>query len=272
MTTTSIWRTVLAGLIETGEKVAPTSSGADWRGRTTLELIGYRTIIEMRSPVVRSPRRKLMRKFLAGEAAWIASGDDRVATIAPVAPQKLRDFSDDGVRFFGAYGPRFVDQLGYVVGCLAKDRASRQAVCQIWRPLPPSSKDVPCTLSWQYFIRNDELQCVATMRSSDIWAGWVYDVMNFSMAAAVIALELRERHGIVVGLGRLFLTVGSQHLYLLDQPAAAECLLEPDEPDDYRPLHLADFPTSDDLVAHLWNLAHGRPSPRPFLRELFTYA
>jgi thymidylate synthase len=264
-TTTDVWFTMLGSIIDYGEEVSPVSAGADWRGRTSRELVAYRTVIPMENPVLRCDARKLSTKFLAGEAAWIASGDNRVATIKPFN-KRIADFSDDGVRFFGAYGPRFVEQLSYVTRTLRADRASRQAVINIWRE-QPFSKDVPCNLSWQYLIRDYRIHMVASMRSSDAFTGWVYDVFNLSVTAAIVALELRKDYP-DLRLGNLYLIAGSQHLYKLDRELTDRCLADGPLP-EIEPLDLAEFAHPDQLIEHLWALAHGDTTPNLWLRELF---
>lgn len=281
--TTYIWKRALRQLMVNGLRVSPLSAGAAWRGSANRELLGFQTVIPMRQPVVLSPARKLGFKFLAAEAAWICSGDNRVATIAPYA-KKIADLSDDGVRFFGAYGPKIIEQLSFVVETLIRDPASRQAVINIWREQPRTSKDTPCTLSLQFLLRGGELHCVASMRSSDIWTGWVYDIFNFSMISAVVALELRATwkrreeprpREIVAGgtdiqLGELHLTTGSQHLYDVDVDSAQACLMETDER-HVEPLDLNDFASASSLIDHLWYSARGDwiLSESEFLGELY---
>lgn len=134
--TDSVWIDLLWEIADSGSQVGP-------RGKGTLEILAKTTVVDMKMPVVTIPQRNLGYKFMAAEAHWILSGDNRVETIAPYSKQISR-FSDDGVRFFGAYGPKVVDQLSYVVDCLVRDEASRQAVMTIWRERPGSTKDVPC--------------------------------------------------------------------------------------------------------------------------------
>lgn len=278
LSTTHEWRRALRDLLD-GHKVVPTSAGADWRGRTTRELVGYRTFIPMNRPVVLSPTRKLLKKFLVAEAAWIASGDNRVETIEPFAPKIYKSFSDDGVRYFGAYGTKLIEQLTYAKQCLLNDVSSRQAVINIWRENPRSSKDVPCTLSWQFLIRPGvdgfpKICTVATMRSSDVWSGWVYDVFNFSIVTAVLALELRATNPELYGnldLGYLQLTAGSQHLYEMDVLGVEEVLrTDVATGPAIHPLNLPDFASPQELIKHLWALARNDGTAKhQFLRELF---
>lgn len=250
MSATEAWVLDLDQVLNNGAEVSP-------RGQRTLEALGYQSAtVDMSRPVVMSPERKLGYKFLAAEAAWILSGDDKVATIAPYS-KEISNFSDDGHVFAGAYGPKVVDQLEYVVDCLVKDPDSRQAVLNIWRENPKPSKDIPCTLSLQFLYRSDEIHCVASMRSSDLWLGHVYDVFNFSMIAAYVAIKLRTVTGRVAHLGDLHLTAGSKHVYDKNVEGVKAVLAASDKlgVHDGPIVDVYKFTTADDLVSHLWTLA-----------------
>lgn len=226
------------------------------RDKPTLELLGVQTKVDMRWPIVTHPLRKMGYKFMAAEAAWILSGDDRVSTISPFS-RNISNFSDNGETFFGAYGPKIMDQLAYVVKVLEQDPDSRQAVINIWRENPAKSKDIPCSLSVQFLIRNNVLHCQYTMRSSDAWLGWVYDVFNFSMLSGVVLLGLENRYP-QLDLGFLTLTAGSQHLYDSDRPAYAEVLSAGYQAQQYFPFNpRSDFKTGNELVEYLWQSARG---------------
>lgn len=239
---TDVWLTTLAVLIERGTLVSP-------RGQPCFEIMGYQTKIDMTWPCVASKTRKLSPNFMAGEAAWILRGDNRVETIAYLAPS-IQQFSDDGKTFFGAYGPKVSAQIDYVVDALRRDPYSRQAVLNIWRENPAPTKDYPCTLSAQFMLRDGRIHCFDTMRSSDIWLGWPYDVFNFTMLAAVIALRLGCIGGIPVKLGTLTLTAGSQHLYARNLEKAKEVLKCPDVT-VVKPVRLEEFVNDDQLINHL---------------------
>jgi len=183
------------------------------RNKKTIEILSYTSTIRMDSPVITIPERKMNYDFMCGEAHWILSGSNKVNDIEPFM-KVIKKFSDNGIHFDGAYGPKVVEQLNYVCLTLLNDIDSRQAVLNIWRENPRPSKDIPCTLNLQFLIRDNELHCVANMRSSDAWLGWVYDVFNFSMISAWIAIYLRGYDGLrSLKLGNLYLHAGSQHLY-----------------------------------------------------------
>lgn len=221
-----VWQDHLRTLIDAGEKVSP-------RGIPTLELLHHTTIVSMQSPVIRLKARKLNYRFMAAEAYWILSGRDTVADIAPWNSQ-IAKFSDDGVRFAGAYGPMIESQIDYVVEKL-NDRDTRQATMTIWRPNPAPSKDIPCTVAIDFKIRNGELSAHVFMRSSDVWLGLPYDVFNFSMLGHLVCGRLAALTGILTVPGQLYLTAASSHLYLSNLEAAREVSdeLAPDDGKEY---------------------------------------
>lgn len=202
---TLAWLEALNEVYTNGEEYAP-------RGMRTKELLSFTSAIDMRFPVVHIPERKMGFKFMSAEAAWILSGDNRVETIKPFS-RDIANFSDDGVFFHGAYGPQVIEQLSYICRILSEDQDTRQAVMTIWRKNPGQTKDVPCTVAVQWLIRDGQLHCVDTMRSSDLWLGWPYDVFNFSMLSYYIRSFLQYYQGIEVEIGNLYLVAGSQHIY-----------------------------------------------------------
>lgn len=203
------WVGQLKQILDLGQPVEP-------RGMKTLELPQSTIQVNMRRPVLTVPERKLSYQFMAAEAYWILSGDDTVAGIAQYN-QHIAKFSDDGVKFFGAYGPKVVGQLNYVVQKLVEDRDTRQAGMTIWRENPPATKDVPCTVAIFFNIRGSHLNVHVFMRSSDAWLGLPYDVFNFSMIGHRVCgyfnAIARSKKFSEVSPGGLYLTMASSHLY-----------------------------------------------------------
>lgn len=264
---TATWRGIIAALLTRGREVTQEGRAHEPRSRTTREIVGHQSRWDMTRAVVACPLRRVGYRFLAAEPAWIISGGNELALIEPFA-RHMRNFSDDGERLSGAYGPKFADQVSHVVGALRADARSRQAVASLWRERPGPSRDVPCTLSLQWLLRDGVLDCVATMRSSDAWLGVVYDVHAFSMMSAVVALGLRGHHE--AHLGELVLTCGSQHIYKIDWEAAARCAEETAVVVDPEPLDLSEFAGARDLVDHLWSVARRDWSGHAYLSELLS--
>jgi len=230
---TEVWRTTLQRVLTQGVEVAP-------RGQATKEILGHQVVVDMRKPVVRSIQRKLSYQFMAAEAYWICTGDNRLSELELYAPQMTR-YSDDGVTLAGAYGPMIAVQFEYIIHTLLADHDTRQAALTLWRPNPPPSADIPCTLSIAFQLRRPpitseeegvqisqrpyQLHMHVTMRASDVWLGLPYDVFSFSMVGAYLCTHLHQR-GLQVELGALYLTAASSHLYTKDCDGAQRCLQE----------------------------------------------
>lgn len=269
------WLTLLQRLLTEGLPVGP-------RGTLTWELPQVTLTAALSRPVLTVPERRLSYRFLVAEAYWILNGDDQVSTIAPFN-QHIAAFSDDGATFFGAYGPRFTDQLPGVVQKLMDDPSSRQAGLTLWRANPPATKDVPCTVAVFFQLRNDRLNVHVFMRSSDVWLGLPYDVFNFAMMGHYVAGFINQRRVgdahrsghpwlaasepvSLVTPGTLFLTMASSHLYkanvemaraIVEQPNIAARALAPSRQQLPVPELLARNPGR--LLATLAAARHGSP-------------
>ena len=245
------WVDAIRDILTNGSLVSP-------RGQTTFEILQRTMVVNMRKPVLMVPERKLSYQFMAAEALWILSGDDRVSTIAPWN-KHIAEFSDDGETFFGAYGPKILHQLDYVINKLEKDHDTRQAGLTIWRENPPETKDVPCTIAVFFNIRGGKLNCQVFMRSSDIWLGIPYDVFNFSMLSHLVCARLNNgnKENIYVKPGNLYLTAASSHLYSRNFKSATKCLAADIHEQNETPILL--FHDTDVLFRELGELRDSKP-------------
>lgn len=197
-----------------GDVIAP-------RGLATREVLGptFR-LLDARRNLITWPRRGLNYAFSVAEWLWMLLGRNDVATIG-YFNKNIAKFSDDGVTFAGAYGPRFAEQLAYVVAALRADPATRQAVLTFWKPAPAPSKDIPCTVSIQFLLRGGALHAHGFMRSNDAWLGFPYDLFNFTQLQAYVAALVG------VPTGTYTHTVGSFHIYEPDWGKAHTVLDDP---------------------------------------------
>lgn len=238
-------------------------SVAEPRGQRTYELPHQAVRIGMRCPVLTVPGRHLSYQFMAAEAYWILSGDNRVETIAPYN-KNISKFSDDGRIFAGAYGPRIMSQIQYVLNKLIEDPMSRQAGLTIWTPNPEPSKDIPCTVAIWFQVRGGLLNCHVFMRSSDIWLGLPYDLFNFSMLAHMVCSELRKSvfHSDLEP-GALYLTAASLHLYEIHREKLVQIINDgPYGPDTQAPTPEALFQDRHTLMQTLGELRSSRTSDK----------
>lgn len=253
---TNAWLKLLSDVVRTGQRVYV-------RGSWTTELLHRGCIIDMKHPIVNVKNRKLGAAFLFGEAAWILSGRNDVTSIQPFS-KRISDFSDDGIFFRGAYGPQIIQQLPYILECFT-DIYTRQAVISIWKPSPPNSKDIPCTIDVHFMVRGGLLHTFVHMRSSDCWLGVPYDWFNFSMLSYWVMLMINERrseHG-ALDLGFLHFCANSQHIYDTNMPDVLPMTDEFTVLDlDPKLCDLEDeifkCTTATDFRNHLWSLAYAQ--------------
>lgn len=182
------------------------------RGETA-ELIGG--LIEISNPRARLSRSETRGKLFSslGELLWYLSKDNRLDFIAPYV-SRYTDETEDGVTIYGGYGPRLFgpddhDQVRNVIKLLTERPTSRRAVIQIFdkADIAVPHKEVPCTTTLQFFVRDERLDMVVTMRSNDAYFGLPHDVFCFTMLQEIIARSL----GRDVGIYRHF--AGSLHIY-----------------------------------------------------------
>lgn len=262
-TANSAWLELVDALLKNG------ASDISPRGMNTREFIGARSVFDMNFPVVTNLARKISYRFMLAEATWILSGSNKVEDIAPYN-RRMADFSDDGKTLAGAYGPRVVAQLLYVASKLVQDPMTRQAVMTIWKINPIPSKDIPCTIGSQFLIRDEQLHVIQTMRSSDVWLGWPYDVFSFTMIATWLCIWLRQQGMKNLTLGSFVLSAGSQHLYETNVGEAVKCICKTQDALVYKPINLAEFEDPEDLIEHLICLRNRNftATDKTFLMEL----
>ncbi len=215
------WRHLMLDILEHGKEVSP-------RGQPTIEVLHTNNIVlDMGRAVVTSPERKLNYQFMCAEALWILDGDNQLEPLTKYN-KRMAQFSDDGETLAGAYGPRIMPQIQYVVNALWKDRDTRQATLSIWTPNPEPSKDMPCTVAMVFSIRDSRLHQHVFMRSSDAWLGIPYDIFRFACVGLHILAEFNNiiEHN-YVSPGQLTISMTSSHIYKRDFEKVFKVLKSP---------------------------------------------
>lgn len=161
------------------------------------------------------------------EALWILNGRNNVSTLE-FYNSKIKDYSDDGDTFNGAYGFRLrglrhtdgkfghSDQLRGVIDKLIKDPMSRQAVAVIWHPsdLWANSADIPCNDMLMFTLRENKLDMTIVCRSNDIiWGAYGANAVQFSFIMQYVAAGLGAR------IGHMYQFSNNYHAYLEEESA-----------------------------------------------------
>lgn len=186
----------------------------------TKELIGYTFI-------VKNPEIDRYIETLELNSDWIAAefiertGQER---LNPGEAWKHREstwseFIHDG-QFSYTYSDRINDQAEDVISLLRQVPHSRHGIINIYYPEIDnqrriSDKRVPCTMYYQFFIREEDgeqkLQCLYNIRSNDFATHFPYDITLARMLQEYIAHELGLNPGIFIYQS------GSLHIFKKDQ-------------------------------------------------------
>lgn len=167
--------------------------------------------------VLFNPARDCNPFFHLLESFWMLRGARDVKTVA-WANSRMREFSDDGNVFHGAYGYRWrnhfgFDQLADIIDELRADPGSRRVVLQIWdcrcdlgRRIV--SRDKPCNTQAYFAIDNGHLVMTVCNRSNDmIWGMLGANVVHFSFLQEYIAQQVG------VPMGRYYQFTNNLHVY-----------------------------------------------------------
>jgi len=163
-----------------------------------------------------------------GELIWYLSGSDKLDFIKYYIPNYVK-YSDNNETINGAYGPRLIEmngsinQIENIIELLQERKTSRRAVIQIFDAkdlLNFQHKDIPCTVSLQFLIRENKLHLFVNMRSNDVFLGLPHDIFCFTMIQEIIANKLN------VDLGEYNHFVSSLHLYSKHKNIAKQYISE----------------------------------------------
>jgi thymidylate synthase len=246
-------RRVFSKLLKTDGRAKPT------RGKT-LELTGV--LLTLSNPRARLSQTELRGKLFSclGELLWYLAQSNELRFIKYYVSRYEQE-SEDGRTIHGAYGPRlfgtngYHNQIGNVVARLKENEDTRRAVIQLFdaADLAGGHKEIPCTCTLQFILRNHRLHMLTSMRSNDAFLGLPHDVFAFTMLQEILARTLGKEVGVYNHV------VGSLHLYETDVKGARKYLAEGWQPTMSMPaMPLGDpWHSIDKLLAAERRIRHG---------------
>ncbi len=197
------------------ESASPTSP----RGMPTQEILFCH--FEIKNPRKRFTslkNRGFSGKLAVGELCWHLRASQSASELAYYAPRWM-DFADPDGKIRGScYGYKIFkkqnsgqSQWDSTATLLSKDAHTRRAVLsfhgQDFSKRIDKTDDVACVSSLQFFVRNERLHAVTTMRSNDVFWGLPYDIFVMTSLQELMATTLGLK------LGTYHHQCGSMHVY-----------------------------------------------------------
>jgi len=206
--TNEIYKNALIDIYKNGKEVEP-------RNMLIKEKLGYTLVLDPRNNVITVPNFETNVSYAKEELEWYYAATNRIDW-SPRINRIWKNYSDDGITVSSAYGHRiwgahedFANQWDWVKNELKLDPDSRRAVINInySKDKNHETKDMPCTMYCQLFIRENKLIWHTVMRSNDLYFGFRNDFYCFA--------EMQKRMAKELGLetGDYIHTAGSMHVY-----------------------------------------------------------
>ncbi|MGX4746999.1 thymidylate synthase [Providencia rettgeri] len=189
-----------------------------------LEILGACLILT--DPTKRVSRTESRSKIISclGEFLWYLTGSNDLSFIHHYIPKYI-DYAEEDGKVHGGYGSRLFNmhnmynQIENIISLLKNKKTSRRALIQLFDSSDLVSKDnnglseykdIPCTVSLQFLIRENKLHLFSNMRSNDAFMGLTHDIFAFTMIQEFVARILQCE------LGNYYHFVSSMHLYEKD--------------------------------------------------------
>lgn len=155
-------------------------------------------------------RQHLSREFMDAEILQLLAGEFDEGLLRKAVPRAA-----DLISVATSYGPRVREQMPHAIEEL-RETNTRRAVVYIGRPGdlaavrdddPAVKGEMPCTMIWQFQLRDNQLWMLVAMRSWDIVWGLCYDVPSFVAVQMAVARDLGAELGPYVHFA------GNAHIY-----------------------------------------------------------
>lgn len=176
-------------ILKHGERINA-RSGAGLQAYTTTYVLTNPTarIHTLRAPQsVQYLARELQAYFIGSQNV-----EDGLAQAAPLW-RTLSDLDGNVCSNYGYYAfhqttPFGITQFDWVRECFKKNRYTRKAFMNINSiGHKTDTKDFPCTIGLQFFLRGNVMNCEVASRSTDVITGLPYDMGFFSLVNELVA-------------------------------------------------------------------------------------
>ncbi|MCL2719072.1 MAG: thymidylate synthase [Lachnospiraceae bacterium] len=206
---------ITVAFIDILQKIMRNGTRIVTRGNEQTEILSQ--LLEITHPkervLVLKHRRNNIFSLIA-ETMWVLGGRDDMAFLSRYLP-RATEFSDDGIVWRAAYGPRLrnwkgIDQFKEVARLINEDCNTKRAAMVIFDPERDyiETKDVPCN-NWLHFMERDgKLHLDVAVRANDaVWGFGGINSFEWSVLQEMMSFWTSNE------IGTLSWFVGTFHVY-----------------------------------------------------------
>ncbi|MFT8357759.1 thymidylate synthase [Bifidobacterium aquikefiri] len=210
-----VYRNAAQAFVSELAQVRSSESIVTVRGKRTHEILAQS--ITLQHPTERCitvPGRRNDVFATIAETMWVLAGRNDLRYLSKYL-KRAPLFSDDGLTWRGAYGPRLrnwegVDQLNEIRKLIKKEEHTRRAVGVLFDPAHDfiDTLDVPCNNWLHFLLRDGRLLLNIALRSNDIiWGFSGINTFEWSVLHEMMAFWVNAE------VGRETFFISSLHLY-----------------------------------------------------------
>ncbi len=210
----------------------------DRTGIGTLSIFGAQIRYDLKEGFPLFTTKRVPFKSVASELLWFLEGSSNERRLAEILYDKDRSDLEDKTtiwtanakapywennkesegdlgriysvqwrRWKSSYG-LVVDQIANLIEGLKTDPYSRRHILQSWNPAEVHLAALPpCHVMAQFYVRNNELSCMYTMRSNDLFLGHPFNTASYALLTHMLA------HICGLEVGEVIYSGGDVHLY-----------------------------------------------------------
>ena len=197
-------------------------NGAEKNDRTgtgTISVFGRQLRFDLSKGFPLVTTKKIHVKSVIHELLWFLSGDTNIRYLKDNGVSIWDDWADENGDLGEVYGKQWrswedgkgkkIDQFSEILKLIKTDPNSRRLLVNAWNVAVINKMALPpCHFAFQFYVIDNKLSCMFSMRSIDIFLGLPFNIASYAMLTHMVA----EQSGLDVG--ELIWSGGDAHLYL----------------------------------------------------------
>jgi thymidylate synthase len=192
---------------------------SDRTGTGTISTFGYQMRFDLTQGFPLVTTKKVHTKSIIYELLWFLSGNTNVRYLQEHGVSIWNEWADSEGNLGPVYGAQWrawptargevIDQLAQVVEQIKVNPNSRRLLVSAWNVGELSKMALPpCHLLFQFYVVNQRLSCMLTIRSSDAFLGAPFNIASYSLLTHMVA----QQCGLEVG--EFIWSSGDSHIYI----------------------------------------------------------